>query len=472
MSNQKPNTTRSNVPAQQQQQQQKPQTAQPSDRDVRSEALAALRNAFETQRAEIVKVLPAQIPFERFKRVVDTAVLRTPDLLIVPPRELFMACMQAASDGLLPDGREGALVIFNMKDGKTETGQWRWRKAVQWMPMIAGLLKKIRNSGELATIVAKMVYAGDKFRNWIDDDGEHIEYEAGDEQDRDHFRCVFAMAKLKDGSVEVEVLKPADIEKIRAVSRTRDSGPWVDWFDQMCCKSAIRRLSKRLPMSTDLDDLIRRDDALYDLEGAADQRATPQIAKKESLAGKLDMLAGAPTRTLPPHDKQTGEIIDHVDQMQDQQHQGGDDRAPAETTTNPPASEGQKRTPPVGEQDAPERDRTEDRSDPPQQDDRRDPPQDHAMAERQSEHRQNADDHPNPQAQRTDPEPTPEDRARMEYEAEILSIGQTKAQKGARSLKLWLWSLDADDYAAATRMKGAITSYLPQGEEYKWPVQK
>ena len=78
------------------------------------------------------------------------------------------------------------------------------------------------------------------------------------------------MAKLKDGSIEVEVLKPADIEKIRGVSRSKDKGPWVDWWEEMAKKSSIRRLSKRLPLNTDLDDLIRRDDSLYGRSERAD----------------------------------------------------------------------------------------------------------------------------------------------------------------------------------------------------------
>mgnify|MGYP006988334071 CR=1 FL=1 len=37
-------------------------------------------------------------------------------------------------------------------------------------PMIAGILKKVRNSGDLYSIVSRVVYAGDKFRNWIEKD--------------------------------------------------------------------------------------------------------------------------------------------------------------------------------------------------------------------------------------------------------------------------------------------------------------
>jgi recombination protein RecT len=249
------------------------------------------------------KVLPAHIPAERFARVVMTAVQRDPDLLFADRASLFTACLIAAQDGLLPDKREGALVVFNTKvkrDGREE-----WIKQVQWMPMIGGLLKKIRNSGQLKSIGATVVYEGDRFRHWIDNDGEHIEYESGEQQNRQVIRRVFAMAKLKDNTIVVEILTPDDVEKIRRVSKSRDKGPWVDWWEEMAKKSAIRRLAKRLPLSTDLDDLIRRDDHLYDFEGASDRARLPAGAPR-SLAARMDALALGNDAT--PHDPDTGEI--------------------------------------------------------------------------------------------------------------------------------------------------------------------
>lgn len=271
----------------------------------------AQRDAVEQFKVQITNresdfkmALPAHIPVERFVRVVMTAVIGNRDLLQADRISLFESAMKAAQDGLLPDGREGALVIYNTKI--KENGREIWIKKVQWMPMIAGILKKVRNSGELSTVVARVVYAGDKFRNWIDDNGEHIEYEAGENQDRNIVRRVFAMAKLKDGSIEVEPLTPDDIDKIRNASKSKDKGPWVDWWEEMAKKSALRRLAKRLPVSTDLDDLIRRDDALYDFDSARDD-ARNDTPRPKTLVGRLDALAGADPDTGEIRQEQIGE---------------------------------------------------------------------------------------------------------------------------------------------------------------------
>jgi len=225
--------------------------------------------SFTKMESQFSLALPKHMPVERFMRVVLTAVNSSPELLQADRQSLFESAMKAAQDGLLPDGREGALVIYNTKVSKRGESD-RWIKKVQWMPMVAGIMKKARNSGEIALITAGCVWGGDKFRYWIDDEGEHIFYEPSDKQDRSVFVKAFAMAKLKDGTVYALPMSPSDIDKVRAASKAKDGPAWNNWYDQMAQKAAIRRLAKRLPMSSDLDDLIRRDDELYDFNGKND----------------------------------------------------------------------------------------------------------------------------------------------------------------------------------------------------------
>jgi recombination protein RecT len=128
--------------------------------------LAAFRNTLEGgMRAEIAKALPKDIEPDRFIRTVITAVQMNPDLLYADRRSLFASCMRAAQDGLMPDGREAVLNIYNtktkVKEGNREVE--RWVPTVQYLPMVRGLLKTIRNSGEIAHIDAAAVYQRDDF---------------------------------------------------------------------------------------------------------------------------------------------------------------------------------------------------------------------------------------------------------------------------------------------------------------------
>lgn len=230
-----------------------------------------VRGALSRMDGEFASALPGHIKPEQFQRVAMTAIQNNVDLLNADRQSLFGSVMKAAQDGLLPDGREGALIIFNTWDPQARQ---KIRK-VQWMPMIGGVLKKIRQSGELSSITAQIVYTADDFDYWIDDDGEHLKHRPSFGDDRGSVRLVYALAKTKDASVYVEVMTVADVEKVRGASRSKDKGPWVDWWEQMAKKSAMHRLAKRLPISADLIEVVNRDEALYDF-APRERDITPQ----------------------------------------------------------------------------------------------------------------------------------------------------------------------------------------------------
>ncbi|MFY8038890.1 MAG: recombinase RecT [Bosea sp. (in: a-proteobacteria)] len=225
-----------------------------TDTQQRQDPIAAFRQAIDKMGDQFKSALPQHITVEKFKRTLLTAVQMTPDLLEADRRTLFAAAMRSAQMGLLPDGREGAITaFFNKRAGV---------KQCQFMPMFAGILKLIRNSGELSSIDAILVHRADRFTyhpgvdmvpvhepDWFGDRGDAI--------------GVYAVAKMKDGSAYVEIMNRKQIEQVRAVSRSADSGPWRDWWEEMWRKSVIRRLAKRLPLSTDLDGVIHEDDEMF-----------------------------------------------------------------------------------------------------------------------------------------------------------------------------------------------------------------
>lgn len=225
----------------------------------RASAVAEVSDLLASKQQEFKAALPAHIPVERFLRVVNTAIQMNPQIAMVDRRSLFTACVKAATDGLLPDGREAALVIY--KD-KTRG------EIAQYMPMVAGLRKKVRNSDEIATWETNVVYENDAF-----------EFELGDKpfirhkpvlSNRGKPVAAYSVATLKSGEVSREVMSIDEIEAIRKRSRAAYAGPWVTDYAEMVRKTVARRHSKVLPMSTDLDDVIRRDDALYDFQNTSD----------------------------------------------------------------------------------------------------------------------------------------------------------------------------------------------------------
>jgi recombination protein RecT len=267
--------------------------------------------------------LPSQIKPEAFKRSVLTALSFDPDLQNADRRTFLTACLRAAQDGLLPDKKEGAFVIFNSKV-KDASNKEVWVKAVQWMPMVYGIIKKLRNSGEIASIASKVVYQGEieqgRFVYRIKDGVEEFVHEPILIGDRGSMALVYATARFKDGTVQTEILAKADVDKIRGASKAGNSGPWVSWYEEMARKCAVRRLSKYLPLSAEDQRAVERDDELgtefeRQKNAALSIAASQMGAKPTAIADPTDEPDMTATRDFAAGevvtvDVNTGEIVE------------------------------------------------------------------------------------------------------------------------------------------------------------------
>lgn len=246
-----------------------------------------VRSAITKMAPEFKAALPAHVSPERFMRVTMTAVQNNPDLLQADRRSLYNSAMRAAQAGLLPDGREGAIVTFGGK--------------AQFMPMVAGVMKQVRNSGEISTWSVQAVYENDSF-----------DYELGDNERIVHKPCLrdrgallgaYSIVLMKDGERSREFMNVDQIEAIRKRSRSGNAGPWKTDYDEMAKKTVVRRHSKRLPMSTDLDGILREDDEMFmpPAEAPAEQAAEP--AARPARASRLSKVTEqAPAQDVPPAD--------------------------------------------------------------------------------------------------------------------------------------------------------------------------
>jgi recombination protein RecT len=257
--------------------------------------VAELRVQLNAMEDQFKAALPAHMPVERFMRVIMTAIQNNPELGECERRSLWNAAMKAAQDGLLPDGREGAMVV--RKSGG--------KKTANWQPMIAGIRKKARNSGEISTWDAQAVYENDEF-----------EFELGDNPFIRHrpvlenpgkIIAAYSICTLKDGEKTRDVMSIGAIHKIRDRSDAWKaykaglikSTPWATDEAEMCKKTVARRHSKSIPMSSDLDDLVRRDDELYSFGEAAEDAKAVEPPRRKSIGDRLDDLVGT-----------TGDVID------------------------------------------------------------------------------------------------------------------------------------------------------------------
>lgn len=267
--------------------------------------------------AQLKSVLPAHIDIAKFQRVAMTAITMDPALLDADRQSLYNSLTKAAQDGLLPDKREGALVIYKVKikvDGRDE-----WVNAVQWMPMVAGILKKIRQSGEVASISAHAVYENDDFDYMLGDD-EQIHHKPT-EGPPGKIRGAYCIVTLKDGFKVRDYMPWWRIEKAKAVAKTKFV--WDAWPDEMAIKTVIKHIAKVLPQSTDIEAAFTRDDTAQ-FEATAALLGSPQDAPAAPVTAQALLAQASPDRpaagaadpsssveqaaTDNGYDAQTGEI--------------------------------------------------------------------------------------------------------------------------------------------------------------------
>lgn len=199
-------------------------------------------------RAEIEKAAPKHVDARRLQRVALTAITKNPALLKCDRASFATAVLQAAELGLEPSGALGHAYLIP------------YGAECQLIVSFKGMVALARRSGEILSIEARAVYERDTFSlsYGLTSNLEHTPYLDGDSGP---LRFVYAVAKLKDGGVQFDVMSRSQVDAIRARSRAGKSGPWVTDYDEMAKKTVVRRLFKMLPVSVELAEVFEKDDA-------------------------------------------------------------------------------------------------------------------------------------------------------------------------------------------------------------------
>lgn len=117
-----------------------------------------------------------------------------------------------------------------------------------------GLMRLARQSGEIASIEARVVHDGDEFEIRLGTETSIRHIPAVPRMQNAQVRGVYAVAHLKDEGSRplIEWMEKSEVDAIKAGSRSGGRGPWVDHYEEMARKTALRRLLKYAPRSTEL----------------------------------------------------------------------------------------------------------------------------------------------------------------------------------------------------------------------------
>jgi recombination protein RecT len=149
-----------------------------------------------------------------------------------------------------------------------------------------GLIALMYRSGFIKSVEARSVFDGDEF-----------DYSLGSKKFIHHKKATsgrrvatishayFVAETTTEGTVQ-EVLTFEDIEYYRSFSKAK-TGPWVDNFEGMCRKTAIKRGAEFIPRSALLSAALREDDhggyeVPEEIMRAARTRMVEQVATQET----------------------------------------------------------------------------------------------------------------------------------------------------------------------------------------------
>lgn len=242
----------------------------------------------------IAQVATKHLSAERLITSIGVACSRNPDLLKCTPMSVLKAAIAASQLGLDPSGTLGSAYLVPY-----------WNKNIRaneavLIPGYRGLVDLLRRHID-AQVEARVVYRDDRFRVTYGTEPkiEHVPSLEGSQEDGDII-AAYSVFTWPDGRKSFEVLSRGEIDKVRASSRAGESGPWKQWFSEMCKKTAVRRGVKLQPLSPEAASLIQTVDEEEHggFEVVADVEATGAAAA-ESTTERLKAKLGDPP-SVPP----------------------------------------------------------------------------------------------------------------------------------------------------------------------------
>lgn len=211
-------------------------------------------------KAQIALALPKHMTADRLARIAMTELRKTPKLMQCDQMSFLGAIMQCAQLGLEPGGALGHAYLLPFDRRQKQGNQWvTVATEAQLIIGYRGMIDLARRSGQIVSLSARAVHENDTFSYayGLEEKLEHVPCEDGNPGALTH---VYAVARLKDGGVQFEVMSKAAVDKVRAMSKSSDKGPWVDHYEEMAKKTAIRRLFKYLPVSIELQRAVNIDE--------------------------------------------------------------------------------------------------------------------------------------------------------------------------------------------------------------------
>jgi len=200
-----------------------------------------LRSMLERGKGQLELAMAKHLDPDRMIRLALTAATRNPKLFECTQESIGLSLLTASQLGIEPNGRDGHLVPYG--------------KQCQFIPDYKGLIKLAYRNPRVQSFHATAVRTNDEFdfqygtesyirhRPALSNPGELV--------------CAYAICKLKDAEAQFVVMGKEAIEKRKAKAMTKNV--WEAWPDEMWAKTAIKSLSKFVPLGGEFEKAVEHD---------------------------------------------------------------------------------------------------------------------------------------------------------------------------------------------------------------------
>ena len=208
---------------------------------------------------QLAQALPKFLTPDKMMRVALTAMNKNPKLLECTQTSLIGSILTSAQLGLLPDEVLGEAYLIPFKNNRAN------RMECQFMIGYKGLCTLAYRSGVVQSVQARAVFKGDEFDFEMGLNERLVHRPKGNKNPVEitHF---YSIVRMKEGGYVMNVMTREEVEKIRNESANykfaykKEETVWGKYFEEMGCKTVLRRIMKYVPMSSEVMRAIGQDE--------------------------------------------------------------------------------------------------------------------------------------------------------------------------------------------------------------------
>lgn len=229
---------------------------------------------------QMQSVLPNSMNPTRLARTALTELRLVPKLRECSPESLMKCLLISATLGLEPGTTLGHIYFAPFKG------------EAQLIIGYKGMINLATRSAHITNIEARTICENDDCEVNFGTNPK-IYHTICPGKDRGKPIAYYAVAHFMNGQYQFEIMRLAEVDRIRSFSKSANFGPWVSHYDEMAKKTVIRRLFKYLPSSIEMQKAISIDEAqeIDSQKEIIDAEFYDENAPQEEIKSQADLLA-------------------------------------------------------------------------------------------------------------------------------------------------------------------------------------